>query len=147
MWIICFSPPFSVVDGHIVHYNGPTLWHILALIFWSTLLAITWYFYHLIHDMAGEYLCTPSICLFWCGAWSLHVAIVIVPLAIISAIKLSWLSSVWNKQEFSMNFYNKQEFSMNLCNFQQFLKLSKINKYFLRTSSLNKNFLCISRIE
>jgi hypothetical protein len=30
--------------------------------------------HHLIHDMAGEYLCTPSLCLFWCGGWSLHVA-------------------------------------------------------------------------
>jgi hypothetical protein len=44
------------------------------------------------------------------------------------------LSSIWNKQEFSMNFYNKQEYSMNLCNFQQFLKLSKISKYLLRIS-------------
>jgi hypothetical protein len=60
------------------------------------------------------------------------VAIVFVPLAIMSAIKLSWLSSISNKQEFSMNFYNKQEYSMNLCNFQQFLELSRINKYLLR---------------
>jgi hypothetical protein len=42
--------------------------------FWSTWLAIISYFYDLIHDMAGEYLCTPSLCLFWCGGWSLHIA-------------------------------------------------------------------------
>jgi hypothetical protein len=82
----------------------------------------------------------------WLHSSSVKVAIVFVPVAIMSAIKLSRLSSIWNKQEFSMNFYNKQEYSMNLCNFQQFLKLSRINKYLLKISLLNKNFLWSSRI-
>jgi hypothetical protein len=77
----------------------------------------------------------------WLHSSSVKVAIVFVPLSITSAIKLSWSSSIWNKQEFSMNFYNKQEYSMNLCNFQQFLKLSRVNKYLLRISFLNNNFL------
>jgi hypothetical protein len=75
VWIMCFSIPFTTANGHVVPYNGPTLWDILVMIFfWSTWLAIISYFYDLIHDMAGEYLCTPSLCLFWCGGWSLHIA-------------------------------------------------------------------------
>jgi hypothetical protein len=74
------------------------------------------------------------------------VGIVFVPLAIMSAIKFSWLLSISNKQEFSMNFYIKHEYFMNLCNFQKFIKLYRINKYLLRIYLLNKNFLWISRI-
>jgi hypothetical protein len=33
VWIICFSLPVSIADGHVVPYNGPTLWHILVLDF------------------------------------------------------------------------------------------------------------------
>jgi hypothetical protein len=35
VWIFYFSLPFSVPDGHVVSYNGPTLWHILSLIFFG----------------------------------------------------------------------------------------------------------------
>jgi hypothetical protein len=31
--------------------------------------SVIWYI-----DMAGEYLCRLSLCLFWCTVWSLHVA-------------------------------------------------------------------------
>jgi hypothetical protein len=48
--------------------------HTCPWFFWSTWLSIICYFCDMIHDRAGEYLCTPSLCLFWCGAWSLRVA-------------------------------------------------------------------------
>jgi hypothetical protein len=51
-----------------------TVTHTCPWFFWSKWLAIIWYFCDLIHDMADEYLCTPSLYLFWCGGWSLHVA-------------------------------------------------------------------------
>jgi hypothetical protein len=45
----------------------------------------------------------------WLHFLSVKVAIVFVPLVIMSAIKLSWLLSIWNKLEFSMNFYIKKQ--------------------------------------
>jgi hypothetical protein len=35
VWIMCFSIPFTTANGHVVPYNGPTLWHILVMIFFG----------------------------------------------------------------------------------------------------------------
>jgi hypothetical protein len=51
-----------------------TMTHTCPRFFWSTWFPIIWYLCDLIHEMVGEYLCMPSLCLFWCGGWSLHVA-------------------------------------------------------------------------
>jgi hypothetical protein len=45
----------------------------------------------------------------WLHSSSVKVAMVFVPLGIMSTIKFSCLSSLWNKQKFSMNLWNKQQ--------------------------------------
>jgi hypothetical protein len=45
----------------------------------------------------------------WLHSSSVKVAMVFVPLGIMSTIKFSCLSSFWNKQKFSMNLWNKQQ--------------------------------------
>jgi hypothetical protein len=45
----------------------------------------------------------------WLHSSSVKVAMVFVPLGIMSTIKFSCLSSFWDKQKFSMNLWNKQQ--------------------------------------
>jgi hypothetical protein len=86
----------------------------------------------------------------WLHSPSMKVAMVFVTLAIMSAIKLSWLSICHpcgiNKNFWSIYGISNKIFLWVSGIINNFVRLSRLNKSFLRIYSINKNFLWISRI-